>query len=211
MEIAVHPDGRVVVKAPVGTEFDVVRQRVVKRAGWVKRQLEYFRQFEPRTPPRRYLGGETHLYLGKRYILKVSEGDSNEVKLNRGHIAVTTAETTSAERVRHLLDQWYKQKAVAKFNDSFDRCWPPFASMLAIKPKIQLRHMNKRWGSLSKRGTLTLNTELIRAPRECIDYVITHELCHVQYHNHSSTFYDLLEKVMPDWEKRKHRLELSLV
>ncbi len=64
---------------------------------------------------------------------------------------------------------------------------------------------------MSRSGTLTLNTDLIRAPKECIDYAITHELCHIQFHDHSSDFYRLLEKVMPDWQKRKHKLELALV
>ncbi|ACM20724.1 zinc-dependent protease DUF45, putative [Geotalea daltonii FRC-32] len=210
LEIAVHPDSRVVVKAPVGTLFDEVQKRVVKRAGWIKRQLDYFRQFEPRTPPRRYLGGETHLYLGRHYRLKVVKGDENMVKLVRGHMCVSLAEP-SPETVKALLDQWYRQKAVAKFNDNFDRCWPSFKKILGEKPKIQIRRMSKRWGSLSKGGILTLNTELIRAPRECIEYVITHELCHMECHDHSSAFYDLLEKVMPDWEKRKHKLELALV
>jgi len=78
-------------------------------------------------------------------------------------------------------------------------------------PRLQVRRNEKRWGSLSRGGILTLNTDLIRAPRECIDYVITHELCHLKCHDHSPEFYRLLEKVMPDWEKRKHKLELALV
>jgi len=64
---------------------------------------------------------------------------------------------------------------------------------------------------LSKGGTLTLNISLVRAPLECIDYVITHELCHLVHHDHSPRFYQLLEKVMPEWERRKHRLELALI
>jgi len=71
--------------------------------------------------------------------------------------------------------------------------------------------MKKRWGSLSRSGLLTLNTDLIRAPQECIDYVITHELCHTLHHDHGAAFYALLVEVMPDWERRKHKLELALV
>jgi hypothetical protein len=71
--------------------------------------------------------------------------------------------------------------------------------------------MKKRWGSLSHNGLLTLNTDLIRAPKACIDYVITHELCHLKHHNHGPNFYRLLEKMMPDWERRKTQLELSMV
>ena len=71
--------------------------------------------------------------------------------------------------------------------------------------------MQKRWGSLSDKGTVTLNTDLIRAPKECIDYVVTHELCHLKYNNHGPEFYKLLDSVIPGWEKIKHKLELSMV
>jgi len=67
------------------------------------------------------------------------------------------------------------------------------------------------WRSLSHSGVMTLNRELIRAPCECIDYVVTHELCHLKYKNHSPEFYRLLEQTMPDWETRKHRLELAMI
>jgi predicted metal-dependent hydrolase len=210
MEIAVHPDSMVVIKAPVGTDFPEIRKRVLKRAGWIKRQLDYFRQFEPRTPGRSYIGGETHLYLGKQYRLKISSGDINSIKLIRGHFFVGVKGEPTSEKVKHLLEGWYAQKAAERFKERFDRNWPNFEKLVSAKPRLQLRWMRRRWGSLSKAGTLTLNPDLIRAPIECIDYVIIHELCHLQHHDHGPGFYRLLEKVMPDWEKRKHRLELTL-
>jgi hypothetical protein len=75
---------------------------------------------------------------------------------------------------------------------------------------LQIKRLKKRWGSLSAKGTLTLNTDLIRAPKECIDYVVTHELCHLVNKDHNAQFYGLLGKIMPDWEKRKHKLERTL-
>jgi predicted metal-dependent hydrolase len=71
--------------------------------------------------------------------------------------------------------------------------------------------MRKRWGSLSEKGTLTLNVDLIRAPKECIDYVVTHELCHLKHRDHSPEFYKLLESLVPGWERMKQKLELSMV
>lgn len=210
LAIEVFPDSRVMIKAPLETAFAEIQQRVVRRAGWIKKQLDYFRQFEPRTPERRYVGGETHLYLGKQYRLKVSSGEVDAVKLIRGHFHLEIKDNPTPEKVRSLLDGWYAEKAAEWYRESYDRNWPYFAKLSLSKPKLLVRRMRKRWGSLSKGGILTLNTDLIRAPRECIDYVITHELCHLQYHDHSADFYRLLEKVMPDWEKRKHKLELSL-
>jgi hypothetical protein len=211
LEIAVYPDSAVIVKAPLGTIFAEVEKRLLKRAGWIKRQLDYFRQFDPRTPARRYVGGETHLYLGRQYRLKVDTAETEGVKLVGRYFQVGVRANAPAERVRSLLLDWYADKAKCRFQESFDRCWPPFEKLPLARPRLQVRRMQKRWGSLSKNGLLTLNTDLVRAPRECIDYVITHELCHLQYHDHGPNFYRLLEKVMPDWEKRKHKLELTLV
>jgi hypothetical protein len=67
--------------------------------------------------------------------------------------------------------------------------------------------MARRWGSCSENGTLLLNSQLVKAPTQCIDYVIVHELCHTMHFNHSKSFYELLTRVMPDWPERKRRLE----
>lgn len=81
MEIAVHPDGSVIVKAPLSAPHGDIATRVARRAGWIARQKGYFAQFDPRTPPRRYVSGETHLYLGRQYRLKVDMGDADSVRL----------------------------------------------------------------------------------------------------------------------------------
>jgi hypothetical protein len=78
---------------------------------------------------------------------------------------------------------------------------------LADMPRLRLRHMPKRWGSWTKRGVIYLNPELILAPPSCIDYVVTHELCHLVHASHGAEFFALLRKTMPDWEQRKARLE----
>lgn len=211
LEIAVHPDLRVVIKAPRGTSEIAIQSRARKRARWIKKQRDYFRQFDPRTPPRQYVGGETHRYLGRQYRLKLTESDKPSVKLTGGLFWVSCPDRNDSSQVKALLEAWYLQKAHEKFAEYFERCWPEFERLNQARPKIQIRRMKSRWGSLSKSGTLTLNVALVQAPRECIDYVITHELCHLLHHDHGPSFYRLLEKVMPDWEKRKHKLELALI
>ena len=211
MEIAVLPDCKVVVKAPLGTDVKEIQKRVSKRARWILKQQQYFHQFNPRTPPNRYIGGETHLYLGRQYRLKIQNGIHDEVKLTRGFFWITCKGIISPEQVQRILVNWYKQKCREKFTECLDLRFPEFERIGIMRPTLHIRKMKKRWGSLSQHGTLTLNTELIRAPRECIDYVITHELCHLKYHDHSSDFYQLLERIMPDWERRKHKLELALI
>ena len=210
LEIAVHPDKRVIVRAPNGTDPDSIKRALKKRARWIQKQVDFFCKFEPRTTNRKYLGGETHLYLGRQYRLKVSVGKKNEVKLSRGFLHVFSYNGNEPEKIKKILDAWYLEKAKVKFADSLNKSLPKFKAKLHGFPRLNIRRMKTRWGSLSTKGTITLNFDLIKAPTECIDYVIIHELCHHEFRKHSPDFYKLLEKMLPDWQKRKHKLEITL-
>jgi hypothetical protein len=210
MEIAVHPDKRVIVKAPFGTGEDIIGKIVHKRARWIRRQMDFFGKFDPRTVERKYIGGETHLYLGRRYRLKVSKGEKDEVKLVRGLLHVFSRNGPDPGKVKNILDRWYREKAKAGFSASLEKCFTRFEAMGYEFPEIHIRKMKTRWGSLSPKGIMTLNADLIRAPGECIDYVITHELCHQKFRKHGPEFHRLLEKRMPDWQRRKHKLEITM-
>jgi len=210
LEIGVHPDRRIVVRAPYGTSSDTIKGTLKKRSRWIQRQIDFFSKFEPRTTDRKYLSGETHLYLGSKYRLKISIYEKDEVKLMRGFLIVYSRKGREPEKIKQQLDSWYKAKAKAKFAESLNKCFQKFKTKGHEYPRIIIRKMKTRWGSLSSKGVITLNINLIRAPRECIDYVITHELCHQVYKKHDAAFYRLLEKMMPDWERRKHKLEITM-
>ncbi|MBI9108668.1 MAG: M48 family metallopeptidase [Spirochaetales bacterium] len=211
MEIAVHPDSTVIVKAPMDSDILLIEKKINKRARWILKQINYYKQFTPKTPVRCYINGETHLYLGRQYRLKIAQGNENSVKLTKGFFQITCREEPTPEITKMLLQKWYLEKAHIKINESMDRCWSKFYNFPYSKPVISIKRMQKRWGSLSGKGTVTLNTDLVKAPKECIDYVVTHELCHLKYHDHSNEFYKLLDSVTPGWEKIKHKLELRMV
>lgn len=108
--------------------------------------------------------------------------------------------------MRRRLNLWYRQRA----KDYFGRRLADIAAdmpWLQQVPLLKLLTMRKQWGSCSPAGIITLNPWLIRAPRDCIDYVITHEVCHLQEHNHSKRYYQLLEKYFPGWQSVKNRLD----
>lgn len=209
LEIAVHPDKSVVVKAPRNVPLDTIHERVKKRVSWIKRQITYFSQFEPRTPDRRFVGGESHMYLGRKYRLKIQNSVRDKVLLKNGYFYVECTRNDSSQ-VCHLIEEWYRRHSTAYLSKTFEDCWEAFSREGYAKPKLEIRKMEKRWGSLSVKGRLTLNVNLVQAPRECIEYVIIHELCHLVHHNHSAEFYKLLHQMMPDWVKRKHKLEMAL-
>lgn len=207
--IEVHPDGRVLVRAPTDCPGEVIAERVRKRAPWISRQLAEFERFSPRTPARHYVSGESHLYLGRQYRLRALRGDSPDVKLERTELLVSLPDPSSSKHVRAVLQRWYRERAKVLFKEALDASLSRFEGMK--RPRLIVRSMQSRWGSLSIAGTMTLNVTLVRAPRACIEYVVTHELCHLRHRDHSADFYRLLDQAMPDWEERKRRLEMALL
>jgi len=207
LEIAVHPNSRVTVKSPKGTVPEMIRARLAKRARWITKQINYFRKFEPRTPARRYIGGETHLFLGRQYRLKIKAHQDNAVKLKGPYFFIMTPEPHKPGKIKDLLDEWYKEHARLIFSRRLEQCYKRAVKLRVPFPIIRLRKMVKRWGSCSKSGDILLNTALVKAPLYCIDYVIMHELCHLKVYAHNNGYSKLLSKYLPDWRERKARLE----
>ena len=210
LAIEVHPDSRVLVRAPVGCPEASIAERVQKRAAWISRQLAEFERYRPRTPARQYINGESHLYLGRQYRLKLVPSETASVKLARGQMFVSLPGEPGAGRAKALLHRWYLDRARTVFSDVLDtRLRQHFKD--TERPRLIVRAMQSRWGSLSPAGTIALNVNLVRAPRPCIEYVVTHELCHIRHRDHDARFFKLLGQVMPDWEQRKQRLEVVLL
>jgi predicted metal-dependent hydrolase len=210
MAITVFPDGAIRVIAPRETSQQEVEQRLRKRARWLIRQLRHFEQFRPRAPERRYVGGETHLYLGRQYRLRLRRSGLEEVKLRGGFLQVAAPAYREPRVVKQLVTGWYREKGRARIAERFSTISARFVKLGCKPPAPIFRSMPRRWGSWSPSGRITLNPDLIRAPTRCIDYVITHELIHLIYPNHSAGFYELLDALMPDWRSRKQRLERLL-
>ncbi|EOI8157568.1 M48 family metallopeptidase [Klebsiella variicola] len=205
--IKVHPDCRVVVSAPEEADDLAVLTAVKKRGRWIYQQLRDFRRQLEYITPRKYISGESHYYLGKQYLLKVIEepAEVQRVKMLRGKLEVTLRQK-SPEKVRHLLIDWYKTRAKDVFAKRLEAMLEQ-ALWVNAPPPLRILTMQTQWGSCSPNGRLTLNPNLVKAPRECIDYVILHELCHLAEHNHSERFYRLMGQVMPEWEVVKTRLD----
>ncbi|MEE4357503.1 MAG: SprT family zinc-dependent metalloprotease [Desulfococcaceae bacterium] len=205
--ISVNPDASVSVTAPEGKEPESIRILVKKRAPWILKQQQAFEKARPLLTARRYVSGETWRYLGRQYRLKISEEEGEKVKLSRGYIHITVKDRKDTERIKDLLTDWYRQKAGNYFDSKIKHCHGLLRKYGIEQPQFRLRTMRTRWGSCTREGMLILHPDLVKMPSQCVEYVIMHEMCHLKHHDHSPGFYGLLSKVMPDWEKRKERLE----
>ena len=202
--ITVTPDSDVLVKAPISTNREKIQQVLQKRAAWIVKQQSYFLSFQPRLTERKYVSGETHLYLGRQYRLMIHEANQDSVKLLHGEIRV---ETTDREKAKSLMKNWYLKLAREKFEKIASEWILKFKSEGVEPNTLVIRDMALRWGSCTPKGKIILNPELIKAPRGCIEYVIIHELCHLVHQDHSPAFFRLQSRYMPDWEKWKGKLE----
>lgn len=207
--IIVTPDLYVTVKAPVDTSLEKVKDKLRRKAPWIIKQQSFFLSFHPKTPARKFVSGETHLYLGRQYRLKIilDKEEKESVKLKGKFIEV---KTTDKAKAKQLVNKWYLQNAKTKFHAITDELVGSFKKYKVNPSSIVLRDMPTRWGSCTPNEKLILNPELIKAPRGCIEYVIIHELCHLVYYDHTRKFFELQTKEMPDWMKWKMKLEKLL-
>ena len=207
VEINVLPDGAVEVEAPEeATQADIAKA-VHKRARWIVNHVTDARRRFEHVLPRQYVSGEQILYLGRRYSLKVQQVArvDRSVKL-KGSLLMVLTPATDPEAVRAKVRAWMRMRAreyIAQRLSVVCKSLPWPQSV----PGFRLQEMKTQWGNCAVKGAIVLNPSLVKAPRACIDYVITHELCHLREHNHSPEFFRLLSKASPGWEGVKATLD----
>lgn len=208
--IKVNPNCETIITAPEDAERTDIHEAVMKRAKWIYEALQEFRTHKEYVQTKHYVSGEMQFYLGRRYVLKVVEDSesSSSVKMYRGKLLVTLNSfgDNKTELVKALVKKWYKHRAEQIFHKRLSELLPQTTWIKGI-PSFRIMSMQKQWGSCSAKGNLMLNPHLIKAPRECIDYVTLHELCHIAEYNHSERFWRLLTQVMPNWKEVKSRLD----
>tara|TARA_R110002096_G_scaffold428319_2_gene639835 strand:+ start:11295 stop:11990 length:696 start_codon:yes stop_codon:yes gene_type:complete len=205
--ITVLPNRSIIVNAPIGNSIEKIEEKIHKRASWILKQQDHFLSFEPRKTIRRFVSGESHLYLGRQYQLLLVKSDEEKVKHIGGKIEVRTNDTSKAEK---LLETWYLDKSKTWFHNIAEPLIEHFKKYQVEPNKLEIRKMKNRWGSCSTKGRILLNLELIKAPKACIEYVIIHELCHLVHRDHTKAFFDLQQREFPEWKKWKNKLEILL-
>ena len=209
--INVRPDKSVETVAPLETPLIDIEQKIEKRARWIVQQQRFFDAFSPHTPPRQYVSGETHKYLGKHYLLKIRQGEFERVFMRSGKIMVMVHDLDNQKKIKKMVLNWYRNHAARWFNQILKECYPLFKKHDIVYPTIELKRMTHRWGSCLADGRIVLHPDIVRASVGCIRYVIIHELCHLVIPHHNKDFFNLLSKKLPDWRKWKEDLDKWLV
>ena len=204
--ISVLPDSSVIVRVPYLTSFKTINRIVNEKYNWVLKHRDNYRKLDNSPIKKSYISGETHLFHGNPSILKIEKSEKSYIRFYDNTIELGTEETDDTPIIRRLLYKGYKTEALKYFPELFNKVLRDHENQM-FKPKgLVIRTMKRRWGSCSNKGVITLSTELIKLSDLNIEYVITHELCHLKHHNHGPQFYKLLSEVFPEWKTVRKEL-----
>ena len=207
IHLEVNNEGDLRVIAPRRMSRRAIHKTLQQRAGHVARFLIKARARQQDLTEYFYTSGEKHLFMGRRYPLEILErpGMRGTVTLVDERIQVMVPEPTQ-DSIRSKLESWYRQRAQQHFAERLAVYSQAAPWVRGGLPPMRLRRMKRTWGSCSAKGVITLNPHLVKAPPECIDYVIAHEVCHLCEHNHGKAFYLLQEQLYPGWREAKAQL-----
>lgn len=208
VHLSVHPPmGRVTLVTPVSTRPEVARAYAASKLGWIRDQQAKLRA-QARETPREFITRESHYIWGRRRLLEVIERDARPgVTLDHRRITLTVRPGSSAETRGRVMHEWHKRL--------LHEAVPPLLGKWELKLGITVaayfvQRMKTKWGSCNHRsGHIRLNTELVKKPRNLLEYVVVHEMVHLIEPTHSERFMALLGEHYPAW--REARAELNVL
>jgi predicted metal-dependent hydrolase len=206
VHLTVHPpEGKVTLVAPQGTRTDIARAYAISRLGWIRRQQQQMAA-QARETPRQFVERESHQVWGRRYLLSVREVDKRpKVEISHRRLYLTVRPGSSLIKRAEVMHEWHKAQLHAVV--------PALIAKWEVRLGVRvssyfLRRMKTRWGSCNPaKGNIRLNTELVKKPRDLLEYVVVHEMAHLIAPSHKDGFMALLEKHWPQW--RESRVELN--
>ena len=208
--IALHvlADGTVEVRTPNWVPKYELVDFVERRSEWViQRRQEVLRDLANQPT---FCDGQYHRFLGGMFPLRLSAAGRGHVDFRDSVFLVTVQDKDDPVQVSKVMERWYRKKAIELYEERMFACFEQFPDWFQDKyviPEITVRKMRRRWGSCSRAGEVTLSLALIKMPIRCLDYVIVHELCHLEAFHHGKAFYRLLALVMPSWKEHENLIE----
>lgn len=206
MSIEVETTGEVTVIAPVGTSSDDIVEKVKSRAGWIVSKQYESKFINDTKIKREAVSGESYMYLGRNYSLdiRVDENiDNISVKLFQGKFVVNTY-IKDEDLIKKAMENWYREKTLAKVKERVSYYSSYFNNEVTT---VKVKEQKKRWASCTSKNELLFNWRCVMAPVFVLDYIVVHEMCHMEYKNHSKDFWNRVYAVMPDYEVRKSWLK----
>jgi len=205
IHLSVHPPaGRVRLSAPVGMDIDTLRLYAISRLGWIKKQQRKLRGQERETP-REYLNRESHYLWGKRYLLKIIEREvPSAVDVQHSAILLYVRPGSALEKKQSVLDEWYRKQLKVALPDLIE----VLEKRIGVRVKeLGIKKMKTKWGSCNPDARrIWVNLELAKKPKECLEYIVVHEMVHLLERHHNERFIALMDAMLPKWRSLRDDL-----
>jgi predicted metal-dependent hydrolase len=210
VHLSVHPpDGRVTLTAPTSTRLDVARAYAISRLGWIRQQQEKLLG-QARETPRKFIERESHSIWGRRHLMTVKHAEAKpRVSLDHKRVTLTVRPGADAKKRAEVIHEWHKS-LLHEVVPTIIKKWQP--KLKVHVASYFLQRMKTKWGSCNHRaGHIRLNTELVKKPKDLLEYVIVHEMVHLLEPTHSERFVAILQEHYPTWREARSELnELPL-
>ncbi len=204
MAIQVFRDQKIQVRVPLRCKNSDVVAFIDKYQAWINVKLDEAKRY-PGLAESNYTDGGSLWLLGEPISIVVKSGNTNNLIYHEDRIIISQTDNKDTDKTYRLINNWKRKYAMDLFQQR-SRFWFEQFPVALKGYQLRLRKMKRQWGNCNQRGVITINSQLIRYPMVCIDYVIVHELTHLKYLNHGNKFYRLLESVMPEWHQSKLQL-----
>jgi predicted metal-dependent hydrolase len=197
--IRVSPLGEVTVQAPLAAGIEGAAEAIRRKTGWLHRSLEKLKSNPP--VPVRMENGAVHYFLGEPRTLRIVPSARAGAHLERETLTLFYPDPRNEKALEGVLRRWYRQQALALIPGRAERWGNEFRDL----PEYSLgfRWMRRRWGSCTSGRKIVINTQLVKATPDCMDFVVVHELCHLVHHDHGPGFRMLLGSVLPGWRETR--------
>lgn len=213
LNLHVRKDGSVYVSANVTIPEEKIDEFLISKGAFIRNAQNKFKEQEQYKPlPKQYVSGETFYVQGRALRLKVIQASKDRIYTDGVYLHLETRDLKNFAKKERLVKQFLDGQCKTVFGEIVEELYPVFRKYGVAPPVLRIRNMDTRWGScLPGKGVITLNKRLLETPRNCIEYVVMHELCHFIHPNHSRHFYDFLTMLMPDWKERKRVLDSNMI
>jgi predicted metal-dependent hydrolase len=198
------PNGSVRISAPRRMTLNTIRVFAISKLGWIKQQQVKLKEQERETP-REYLNRESHYLWGKRYLLRVIEHDhSPSIELQHSRLLLRVPVGTDQQKMQLIVAQWYRNQIKTAIRPVITR----WASIMGVEVSgFHVQRMKTKWGSCNHiTGTIRVNTELAKKPKECLEYIVVHEMVHLIEPTHNRRFISIMDRFMPNWRFQRDQL-----
>ena len=212
INLRIRPDGCVYVSAPENAEIAAVERFLAAKTEYIQSAKEKFAAQKVPVYEMQYISGENVTLLGRNLRIQIVKDKAEYVTSDGIYVFIHVRRPDYYNRKKNLLNAWLNEQCSSVFTEIMQQTAKRFAGYGVSMPELRIRNMVFRWGSCQKdKGTIALNRRLIEAPKNCIEYVVMHEFCHLFYPNHSQQFYALLQVMLPDWRESKDLLEKCVI